>query len=166
MLFILVNLRGFSIYWRRRKKEEALFTDTKVKNCFSIYITTKQKRPRNILKVLDYSNSLIYGLPTIHLNKLQAIPHGLITSLPVNFRIVFKALQGLAPNYIIDLITIKPSTLYNIRSNQELLLQPPPVKTLTTLGDRSFVSAHLPSRTPLYLYTSGKQMRLTVLKDD
>ena len=36
---------------------------------------------------------------------------------------------------------IKSPSNYNIRSNRELLLEPPSVKTLATLGDRSFASA-------------------------
>lgn len=116
---------------------------------------------------LDYCNSLLYGLPTIHLNKLQRVQNAaarLICNtprfdhitptlynlhwLPIKFRIdfkilliVFKALNELAPSYIMDLINIKPRTCYNVRSNQELLLQPPSEKTLITLGDRAFASA-------------------------
>ena len=116
---------------------------------------------------LDYCNSLLYGLPTIHLNKLQRVQNAaarLISNtsrfdhmtptlinlhwLPVKSRIdfkllliVFKALHGLAPDYLIELINIKSLSNYNIRSNRELLLEPPSVKTLDTLGDRSFASA-------------------------
>ena len=60
-----------------------------------------------------------------------------------------------------SIITIKPSC-YNIRSNQKLLLQPPPVKTLATLSDRSFASA-APALPGSSLYTSGNPVRLTVL---
>ncbi len=65
--------------------------------------------------------------------------------LPVKFRIdfkilliVFKALHGLAPDYISELITIKPPSSYSMRSNSKLLLQKTTLKTLPTLGDRSF----------------------------
>ena len=47
----------------------------------------------------------------------------------------------MAPTYIIELIKIKPRSIYNLRSNQSLLLDPPKGKMLVTLGDRSFSAA-------------------------
>ena len=68
--------------------------------------------------------------------------------LPIKFRIqfkilliTFKAIHGLAPAYLIELITLRTQCTYTLRSTNELLLQPPRVKTLKTLGDRSFVAA-------------------------
>ena len=65
--------------------------------------------------------------------------------LPVRCRIEykililnFKAIYGVAPSYICNLITIKERTRYNLRSSKELLLEPPLVKTKKTLGDKSF----------------------------
>ena len=55
--------------------------------------------------------------------------------------LTFKAIHGLAPKYIIELINIKPRSIYNLRSNQSLLLDPPKGKMLVTLGDRSFSAA-------------------------
>ena len=46
-----------------------------------------------------------------------------------------------APKYISDLISIKSKSNYNLRSNDELFLSPPVVKTLSTLGDRAFAAA-------------------------
>ena len=43
--------------------------------------------------------------------------------------------------YLIELITLKTQCAYNLRSTNELLLQPPRIKTLKTLGDRSFEAA-------------------------
>ena len=112
---------------------------------------------------LDYCNSLYYGLPASQINKLQRVQNAaarLICHIPrfehitqtlhhlhwlpvkyrINFKvllIVFKALHDLAPDYIIELISIKPLSSYSTRSNSELL-QRPNFKTLVTLGDRSF----------------------------
>ena len=53
----------------------------------------------------------------------------------------YKALHGLSPDYITELITIKPLPCYNLRSNGEVFLQRPTIKTSATLGDRSFALA-------------------------
>ena len=68
--------------------------------------------------------------------------------LPVKYRIDFKillitynAIHGLAPAYLSELITLKTVSRYSLRSSGEVLLQPPRIKTLRTLGDRSFTVA-------------------------
>ena len=68
--------------------------------------------------------------------------------LPVKYRIVFKiilitfkAIHGLAPAYISELISVRDTGRYDFRSNDGLLLAPCRGKTLTTLGDRSFHAA-------------------------
>ena len=49
----------------------------------------------------------------------------------------FKAVHGLAPAYISELISVRDTGRYDFRSNDGLLLAPCRGKTLTTLGDRS-----------------------------
>ena len=69
--------------------------------------------------------------------------------LPVCFRIefkllilTFKAIHGLAPQYITDLITIKQQFGHMmLRSQSELQLLPPGTITKRTLGDRSFMAS-------------------------
>ena len=118
---------------------------------------------------VDYCNSLLYGVSAYQLDKLQRVQnaaarlvfmenkfchitplslklHWLPVKFQVNFKILlvtFKAIHGLAHSYIMELITIKSSAMgrYALRSNNELLLKPPPCKTYTTLGDRAFVAS-------------------------
>ena len=47
----------------------------------------------------------------------------------------------MAPKYIIELINIKPRSIYNLRSNQSSLLDPPRGKMLVTLGNTAFSAA-------------------------
>ena len=60
--------------------------------------------------------------------------------------VTFRAIYGLAPSYTCELINIKESGGYNLRSNEGVLLQAPirfithtiRFITHTTLGDRAF----------------------------
>ena len=53
--------------------------------------------------------------------------------------VTFRAIYGFAPSYICELINIKESGGYNLRSNEGVLLQAPiRFITHTTLGDRAF----------------------------
>ena len=114
---------------------------------------------------LDYCNSLLYGLPATQLKTLQRVQNAaarLICNISrfdhttsilfelhwlpyrVNFKtlpITYKALHGLAPNYITELITVKPLSRYSLRSDNELFLQRPTIKSSATLGDCSFALA-------------------------
>ena len=115
---------------------------------------------------LDYSNSLLINLVDRQLDKLQQIQN--ITArivsrcgrtnhitpvlaslhwLPVRVRISFKvclmvyrSIRGLAPAYIMDILSIyRPSR--NLRSSENwVLLRVPNVRT-STYGDRAFSSA-------------------------
>jgi hypothetical protein len=81
-----------------------------------------------------------------HITPLLLKSHWLPVKFRVNFKILlitFKAIHGLDPSYIAELIMIKSSTTgrYPLRSNKELLLKPPLCKTYTTLGDRAFTAS-------------------------
>ena len=52
----------------------------------------------------------------------------LIFLAPINFKIlilVFKAIHGLAPQYISDLISVRPKSFYNLIANSSLSLKSP-----------------------------------------
>ena len=116
---------------------------------------------------LDYCKSLLFGVPECHLHKLQRVQnaaaclifqgsrfchitplfkslHWLSVKYCIVFKIIlitFKAIHGLAPAYISELISVRDTGRYDLRSNDGLLLAPCRGKTLTTLGDWSFHAA-------------------------
>ena len=122
-----------------------------------------------IISKLDYCNSLLYGLPSSQIRRLQRVQNTcarLICSQPrfsritpilrdlhwlpvrqrISFKIlliVYKALIGQAPSYISELLLNKVHKhTHNLRSSHDtLLLQIPTCKTKITLGDRAFVCA-------------------------
>ena len=132
-----------------------------------------------IIGRIDYCNSLLFGLPSVHLLKLQRLQNAaarLISNvpryshitpvlcslhwLPVKFRIdfkillfTFKAIYGHAPGYLIDLIAIKEQPRYNLRSASGLILKYPSLKLKKTLGDRAFSSGapNLWNNLPLHI---------------
>ena len=113
---------------------------------------------------IDYCNSLLYGLPAKQLDKIQRVQNTAariifrlpkfchitptlfsLQWLPVRYRIdfkicllTFKAIHGFAPSYLCELITVKESQRYSLRSSSELLLRMPSRITKKTLGDRAF----------------------------
>ena len=143
----------FYYIYNRRRITKYLFHQTAI-SLIHAFITSK----------LDYYNSLLYGLPTIHINKLQRVQNAaarLVTNtprichttpilkdlhwLPIKYRIefkivllTFKCLYGLAPQYLVDLIAVAAQSRYYLRSRNATLLVPSNAQCLSTLGGRAF----------------------------
>ena len=128
------------------------------------YLWVSSNRHEFITTKLDNCNSLLYGLPTIHINKLRRVQNAaarLVTNtprtchitpilkdlhwLPIKYRIefkivllIFKCLYGLAPQYLVDLIAVAAQSIYTLRSRNATLLVSANARCLPTLGDRAF----------------------------
>ena len=127
--------------------------------------TTKALVHAFVTSRVDYYNSLLYGMPASHLNKVQRVLnaaarlvcraprycritplmyelHWLPVRQRISFKIllfVFKAIHGFATTYLRELVSIKRSGNYNLRSSLDgLLLATPTYRSRVTLGDRSF----------------------------
>ena len=99
----------------------------------------------SILRIQNAAARLVTGAPRFcHVTPLPFHFHWLPISYRIKLKIlllVFKCLYGLAPNYLIDLISIKKQSRYSLGSNDSLLLELPTTSTRPTLGDRAFQSA-------------------------
>ena len=127
--------------------------------------TTKVLVHAFVTSCVDYCNSLLYGLPASHLNKVQRVLnaaarlvcraprccritpllyelHWLPVRQRISFKIllfVFQAIHGFAPTYLREVVSIKRSGNNNLRSSLDgLLLATPTYRSRVTLGDRSF----------------------------
>ena len=108
---------------------------------------------------MDYCNSLLYGLPSNLLAKLQRVQnaaarlihwaprfchitplsvhlHWLDIKSRIDFKIIlltFKAIHGQAPAYICELVNLKTNSRF-LRSNNKMLLSTLTFRTLPTWG--------------------------------
>ena len=117
-----------------------------------------------INSISTVSRQSLVGVPSTQLSKLQRLQNAaarLVSNvakydhitptlvhlhwLPVTYRVNFKiamlahkCIYGNAPEYLKDLIKVKSTTRYNLRSDGEMLLEDYSARSKKTLGDRTF----------------------------
>ena len=101
---------------------------------------------KKLQRVMNASARLIFCAPKhCHITPLLQQLHWLPIRLRIEFKILlitYKVLQGSAPKYLIDLISILPPSRYDLRrKNKGILLSTPKRFTKVTMGDRSFMAA-------------------------
>ena len=120
-----------------------------------------------LTSLLDYCNSLLYGVPDNHMQKLSVMNacahlifctpihchitvlfqqlHWLPIHLCIKFKILlitFKVLQGSAPKNLYDLISVLPPSHNDLQQNKEGILKSTPKHfTKATMGDWCFMAA-------------------------
>ena len=92
--------------------------------------------------VLQTAARLICCAPRFsHITPLMYELHWLPLKQRIHFKILlfaFKAIHGIAPTYIQNLVSLKSQGTYNLRSSGWILLASSTFRTNITLGDRSF----------------------------
>ncbi len=147
-------VRGSYVYLKDMYRIRYCLDQESLENMIHAFVTSR----------LDYCNSILYGLPKRQLGKLQAIQntaarlithtdkydsitpvlkqlHWLKVPERIEFKtllLTYKSLNGLAPSYLQDLLTRKPTT--GLRSDSQNLLVVPKSRTVT-YGDRAFSRA-------------------------
>ena len=117
-----------------------------------IGLSNTMKR-RETFRWLKLKNYAIYFLQEVHCTKEKEI----LWTSEWGFSAVFSSYSSASAGtcilfnnnfefcstgaYLSELITLKTVSRYSLRSSGEVLLQPPRIKTLRTLGDRSFTVA-------------------------
>ena len=97
---------------------------------------------KKLQRVMNASARLIYCAPKFcHITPILKELHWLPVRARIEFKILFitfKAIKGLAPKYLSDLIEILQMSRYNLRRNNNgILLARSTIRTKKTMGDRA-----------------------------
>ena len=143
-----------------------------------------------INSISTVSRQSLAGVPSTQLSKLQRLQNAaarLVSNvakydhitptlvnlhwLPVTYRVNFKiamlahkCIYGNAPEYLKDLIKVKSTTRYNLRSDEEMLLEDHSARSKKTLGDRTFNILPKDIRKQDNYYAFNKQLKTYYFK--
>ena len=142
--FHLYNLRRIRKYLTQQTCEKLVhaFVTSRIDYCNSLLYSLPAKQLDKIQRVQNTAARIIFRLPKFcHITPTLFSLHWLPVRYRIDFKIcllTFKAIHGFAPSYLCELITVKESQRYSLRSSSELLLRMPSRITKKTLGDRAF----------------------------
>ena len=125
------------------------FVTSRIDYCNSLLCGLPAKQLDKIQRVQNTAARIIFRLPKFcHITPTLFSLHWLPVRYRIDFKIclltfkicllTFKAIHGFALSYLCELITVKESQRYSLRSSSELLLRMPSRITKKTLGDRAF----------------------------
>ena len=141
---MIISFAIFGGSWRSR------FNDSCISEAVKVFIVT----------VFKFSSSL-------HISPVLIELHW----LPVKYRIIFKiilltykSLNGCAPSYISELISLKQKGRYNLRSCSECLLTVPNDIMKKTMGERAFAAAAPSVWNKLPIFLRNQPMSLNSFK--
>ena len=147
--FALYNIGKLRTYLDQASTEMLVhaFVSSRLDSCNSLLYGFPQNELERLQRVQNAAARLVSGVKgRVHMTPVLRKLHWLPISKRVMFKILlltFKAINGLAPQYIVNLLTVySPSR--NLRSTAKgPLLKPPSLKAIktATYGDRSFSAA-------------------------
>ena len=143
--FYLYNIRHIRKYLSRDDTERLVhaFITSRIDYCNSLYYGLPDKQLKKLQRVMNAGARLIFCAQKFcHITPILKELHWLPVRSRIDFKILlvtFKILNGMAPKYLNDLITLQAPSSYNLRRNcQGPLLARPTRVTKVTMGDRSF----------------------------
>ena len=140
--YYMFNIRRIRKYLSRRSTKRLIhaFVSSRVDCCLPAYHLNKLQKVQNAAVRLIFQESKY-----CHVRPLLYNLHWLPVKFRIDFRMLlltYKAINGLAPFYLYELISLEKACKYKLRSDCDgLLLNPVKFKTLTTSEDRSFAAA-------------------------
>ena len=143
--FYLYNIRHIRKYLISECTEKLIdvFITSRLDYC-NIWISDHHMQ--KLQRVMNASTQLIFRAPkNCHITPFLQQLHSLPIRLRIEFKILlitFKVLQGSAPKYLIDLISVLPPSRYDFRrNNRGILLSTSKRFTKVTMRDRPFMAA-------------------------
>ena len=146
--YYLYNIRHIRKYPSKEHTEQLIhaFVTSRLDYCNGLLYGVPECQIKKLQRVMNASARLIYCVPKFcHITPILKELHWLPVRARIEFKILlitFKAIKGLAPKYLSDLMEILQMSSYNLRRNNNgILLARSTIRTKKTIGDRAFMIA-------------------------
>ena len=123
--YYLYNIRHIRKYLSRESTEKPFlaFITSKLDYCNGLLYGAPEHQIKKLQRVMNASARLVYRAPKCcYITPLLRELHSLPVRLRVDFKILlvtFKILQGVAPSYFKDLVSVLPDSHYQLRRNNK-----------------------------------------------